>query len=105
VILPPFVVTIHFAVHQKKKSGLELIQGRTQELLERPWRGVTYWLASPGLLSLLSYRTQHYQPRDGITHKGPSSLDQLRKCLTAGSHGGILSTKAPFSVIIPAVSS
>jgi hypothetical protein len=23
------------------------------------------------LLSLLSYRTQNYQPRDGITHKGP----------------------------------
>jgi hypothetical protein len=26
------------------------------------------------LLSLLSYRTQDYQPRDGITHKGPSPL-------------------------------
>jgi hypothetical protein len=25
----------------------------------------------------------------------------LRKCLTAGSHGGISSTKAPFSVITP----
>jgi hypothetical protein len=34
-----------------------------------------YWLASPGLLSLLSYRTQDYQPRDGTTHKGTSSLD------------------------------
>jgi hypothetical protein len=31
-----------------------------------------YWLASPGLLSLLSYRTQDYQPRDGTTHNGPS---------------------------------
>jgi hypothetical protein len=29
------------------------------------------FLASPGLLSLLSYRTQDYQPRDGPTHKGP----------------------------------
>jgi hypothetical protein len=27
------------------------------------------WLASPGLLSLLFYRTQVYQPRDGTTHK------------------------------------
>jgi hypothetical protein len=26
----------------------------------------------PGLLSLLSYKTQDYQPRDGTTHKGPS---------------------------------
>jgi hypothetical protein len=28
-----------------------------------------------GLLSLLSYRTQDYQPRDGPTHKGPFLLD------------------------------
>jgi hypothetical protein len=34
--------------------------------------GAAYWLASPGLLSLLSYRTQNYQPRDGTTHNGPS---------------------------------
>jgi hypothetical protein len=37
--------------------------------------GCSYWLASPGLLSLLSYRTQDYQPRDGPTHKGPFPLD------------------------------
>jgi len=41
-----------------------------QELMQRPWRDVTYWLASPGLLSLLSYRTQDHQPRDGTTHNG-----------------------------------
>jgi hypothetical protein len=56
--------------HQRK-SELELKQVRIQELMQRPWRDVLYWLASPGLLSLLSYRTQNYQPRDGITHKGP----------------------------------
>jgi hypothetical protein len=28
-----------------------------------------------GLFSLLSYSTKSYQPRDGITHKGPSLLD------------------------------
>jgi hypothetical protein len=62
-----------------------------------------YWLASPGSLSLLSYRTQDYQPRDGPTHKGTFPLDhQLRKCLTVGSHGGISSTEAPLSVITPA---
>jgi hypothetical protein len=40
-----------------------------------PWRGVPYCFASPGLLSLLSCRTQDYQPRDGTTHNGPSLLD------------------------------
>jgi hypothetical protein len=59
---------------KKKKSGLKLKQVRKQELMQRPWRDVTYWLAFPGLLSLLSYRSQDYQPRDGTTHKGPSPL-------------------------------
>jgi hypothetical protein len=40
-----------------------------------PWRDVPYWLASPGLLSLLSDRTKDYQPMDGPTHKGPFPLD------------------------------
>jgi hypothetical protein len=55
-------------------KGLELKQVRKQELMQKPWRDVLYWLASPGLLSLLSYRTQDYQPRDGPTHEGPSPL-------------------------------
>ena len=33
-----------------------------QELMQRPWRNVPYWLASPGLLSLLSYRTKTTSP-------------------------------------------
>jgi len=62
--------TFHTAVHHQRKSGLELKQVRKQELLQRPWRDVTYWLPSPALLSLLSYRTQDHQPRDGTTHNG-----------------------------------
>jgi hypothetical protein len=38
-----------------------------QELMQRPMRGAAYWLASSGLLSLLSYRTQDYL--------GPPRLD------------------------------
>ena len=45
--------TFHIAVHQRM-SGLELKQVRKQDLMQRPWRDVPYWLASPGLLSLLS---------------------------------------------------
>jgi hypothetical protein len=56
-------------------SSLKEVRTRTQagkqELMQRPWRDVTYWLASPGLLSLLSYRTQDFQPRDGTTHNRP----------------------------------
>jgi hypothetical protein len=66
--------TFHTAVDHQRKSGLKLKQVRKQELMQRPWRDVPYWLASPCLLSLLSHRTQDYQPRDGIAHKGPSPL-------------------------------
>ena len=58
-------------VHQQRKSGLELNLVRKQKLMQRPWRGAAYWLASPGLFSLLSYRTQNYQPRDDTTHNQP----------------------------------
>jgi hypothetical protein len=53
-----------------RKSGLELKQVRKQELMQRPWRDVIYWLASPGLLSLLSYRTH---PQGALT---PGSLNE-----------------------------
>jgi hypothetical protein len=65
-------LTLPYCCSSPRKSGLELKQVRKQELMQRPWRDVTYWLASLGLLHLLSYRTQNYQPRDGTTHKGTS---------------------------------
>jgi len=40
----------------------------TWVLIQSPWRGAAYWLASPGFLSLLSHRTQNHQPWDGTTH-------------------------------------
>jgi hypothetical protein len=65
----------HIVAHHQRKSGLELKHVWEQELMQRPWRDVIYWLSSPGLLSLLSYRTQDYKSRDGTTHKGPFLLD------------------------------
>jgi hypothetical protein len=38
--------------------------------MQRPGRGAAYWVAPHGLHSLLSYRTQDDQPRDGTTHNG-----------------------------------
>jgi hypothetical protein len=43
-----------------------------QELMQRPWRDVTYWIASSGLLSLLSYRTPALLSRDDTIQNGPS---------------------------------
>ena len=46
--------------------------------MQRPWKGAAYWLASPALLSLLSYTTQYHLPRGGTTHSGlgPPPLGQ-----------------------------
>jgi hypothetical protein len=68
-------LTLPYCCSSPRKLGLEFKQVRKQELMQRPWRDVSCWFASPGLLSLLSYRTQDYQPRDGPTHKGPLPLD------------------------------
>jgi hypothetical protein len=70
-----FSLHFHTAVHHQRKSGLEPKQVRKQELMQRPWRDVTYWLASPGLLSLLASRTQDYQPKDGTIYNGPPTHD------------------------------
>jgi hypothetical protein len=57
-----------------RKSGLELKHVREQELMQRPWRDVLYWLASPGLLSLLSYRTKATSPEMVPPTRGLSPL-------------------------------
>jgi hypothetical protein len=48
--------TFYIAANHTRMSGLKFKQVRKQELMQRTWSDVTYWLASPGLLSLLSYR-------------------------------------------------
>jgi hypothetical protein len=70
-----FSAYISTLLFYQRKSGLELKHVRKQELMQRPWRDVSYWIDSPALLSLLAYRTQDYQPRDGTTHNGLSLLD------------------------------
>ena len=69
-----FGLHFHTAVHHQRKSGLELKQVRKQELFQRPWRDVLYWLASPGLLSLLSYRTKTTSPEMVPPTRGLSPL-------------------------------
>jgi hypothetical protein len=66
-----FSVHFHITVDHQRKSGLGLKKVRKQELMQKPWRNAAYWLASPGFLSLLSYRSQDYQPRESTTHSGP----------------------------------
>jgi hypothetical protein len=55
-------------------SGLEMKQVREQELMQRPWKDVPYWLASPGFLSLLSYRIKTTSPEMVPPTRGLSRL-------------------------------
>jgi hypothetical protein len=64
----------HIAVNHQRMSGLELKQVRMQGLKQKPWRHVLYWLASPGLLSLLSYRTKITSPEMIPPTRGLSPL-------------------------------
>jgi hypothetical protein len=71
---PAYTSTLLFITKGSQDRNSHRAGTSRQELMQRPWRDVTYWLASPGLLSLLSYRTQDYQSRDGTTHNEPSPL-------------------------------
>jgi hypothetical protein len=68
------VYSAYTLVHHQRKSGLELKQVRKQELMQRPWRDVIYWLAFPGLLSLLSYKTKTTSPEMALPTRGLSPL-------------------------------
>jgi hypothetical protein len=64
----------HIAVNHQRMSGLELKQVRKQELMQKPWRDVLYWLAPPGLLSLPSNRTKTTSPEMVPPTRGLSTL-------------------------------
>ena len=69
-----FSLHFHIAVDHQRLSGLKLKQVRKQELMQRPWRDVLFWLASPGLLSLHSYRTMATSPEMAPPIRGPPCL-------------------------------
>jgi hypothetical protein len=66
-----FIFTLLFITKGSQDWNPSRAGAWRQELIQSPWRGAAYRIASPGVLSLLSYRTQGYQPRDGTTHNGP----------------------------------
>jgi hypothetical protein len=56
-------------VTKEVRTGTQI--GQEQELMQKPLRDALYWLACPGLLSLLSYRTQR------LSAQGWSRLQSL----------------------------
>ena len=67
-------LTLPYCCSSSRKSGLEFKQVRKQELMQRQWRDVAYWLASPGLVSLLSYRRKTSSPEMAPPTRGPPPL-------------------------------
>jgi hypothetical protein len=69
-----FSLQFYIALHHQKKPGLELKLVRKQELMQRPWRDVLYWLSSPGLLGMLAYGTKTTSPETVPPTRGPPTL-------------------------------
>ena len=67
-------LTLPYCCSSSRKSVLEFKQVRKQELMQRQWRDVAYWLASPGLVSLLSYRRKTSSPEMAQPTRGPPPL-------------------------------
>jgi hypothetical protein len=67
-----YISTLLF-ITKEVRTGTQAGQeaGADAEAME----GWSYWLAFSVLLSLLSYRTQDYQPKDGTTYNEPSHFD------------------------------
>jgi hypothetical protein len=59
-------------ITKEVRTGTQAGQGAGADA--EPWRDVTYWLASPGLLSLLSYRTKTTSPEMVPPTRGLSPL-------------------------------
>jgi hypothetical protein len=62
-----FGLYFQITIHHQRKSGQELKQDRNLEAEAdaEAMEGAAYWLTPHDLFSLLSYRTQDHQPRDG----------------------------------------
>ena len=54
--------TLHFITKGSEDRNINRVGTWRQQLMQRPWRVLFI-----GLLSLLSYRTQDYQARQGTT--------------------------------------
>jgi hypothetical protein len=57
-----YTSTLLFIIEESQHRNSNRAGTWRQELMQRPWRGAAYWVASLGMLSLFSYRTQDHQP-------------------------------------------
>jgi hypothetical protein len=75
----------HIIVHVKDNEDRNSTRAGTwmQKVLQQPERGTAYWLAPPGLLSLLFYGTPDHQLRDDTTHNGLDSPTLITNVLQA----------------------
>jgi hypothetical protein len=68
-------LTLPYCCSSQKEVRAGTQAGQKQDLMQRLWTDVLYWLASPGLLSLLSYRTKTTSPEMVPPTRGLSTLD------------------------------
>lgn len=59
-----------FSIKGSQDRNFNRAVQRREELMQKPWSDAAYWIAHYGLLNLLSYKAQNYQPRADATHNG-----------------------------------
>ena len=69
-----FSLHFHTAAHHQRKSGLELKQVRKQELMQRPGRDVSYWLASLAFSTYSLIEPKNTSPKVVPPTRGPPHL-------------------------------
>jgi hypothetical protein len=92
---------IQIAVHHQRKSGLEHMQGRKQELMQRPWRDVTSLLP---LVCLACFLIEPKMSSPGMAQPQwalPPLITNWENALQLDLMKVISSREAPFSVIAP----
>jgi hypothetical protein len=85
--------TLPIIIHHQRKSGQELKHSRNLKAgADAEAMGECCLLACSSCLSLLSYRSQEHQPRDGTTHNGlgPSHQPLIKKVFYKLSYNPIL---------------
>lgn len=85
-------------LHEGKQG--QKLKARTNKTGTDAQRGAAYWLAPHGLLGLLPYTSQGYQPRSHTIHNRPgpptSTIDRdniAQACLQVSLNRGIFSVE------------
>ena len=67
-VYSPYTSIALFIIEESRDRNSNKAGTWRQELIQKPWRSATYWLASPWLAQPAFLQNLDHQPRDGTIH-------------------------------------